>query len=887
MNAKPEGMSDADWQQGMLIQQLDSQKAAAEGQKQQTGQALTDIYNQQTAQAQESFNSMASQYNTQMKNELEYAGVLHERMKKYLPQQMAAQGMGKMGIAQTAGANAVAKHMSNRNAIIGQNQASLNELSRTHGERQAALDTEYKSGMLGAEQAYNDTINQLNSQQYQNELKLFGMTQEEVKAEQDQYYAAGISGIKEAKTREDALALAEQMKPYVSEAQYQSLVTEANNRGNVLDGIVEEETEASQDKAATQLNSLFANGVSSAKLTETLNSMISAGTIPESDRAYWESLIAAKKAAEDEEATGKATTQQTQAAAEAENLLLQATTAEQRANVLATYKGAVSDAQYRYLESLVGIADGNQSAADTQAGQQKASEQLSLLFANGVDSATLQTTLNSMITAGTIPESDRTYWESLIAAKAKAEAEEAEGKVTQEQMQAAAEAENLILQATTAEQRANVLATYKGAVSDSQYRYLESLAGIADGNQSAADTQAGFDSANADLTTLYSAGASSADLRTMFDSLKEAGKIPADREAYWNAMISLRKKAEDEEAAGKASADQKEMADWGMLLMGDAMTPESRLEILNGMAAWLATGKITQTQYDMAKQYYGVLEGNEAYLEDLESQEKMDAEHAALVDDIIGYIIDVAKDYGEAEAYFNEYLNGGEKFSEAEKRSIDIALKMRQNMDDDDALLKMTEEQSAAYDRCVNMMGLYDTVEGQRGVLEKFKDQLAPEVYEEFKMVLDILAEDPETKATEEEQAREDDAKAKGYGSAAEYDQAVLEGKEYIEYHGAQYKINGEVISVDDMSAKEKQEFTQKLKESGFTNPYGKDIPNGITVKMPKKVAGPIGIEYNAIYVFYNGGWYPAEKVADAPEITPIGQASGAGVLDAIGNRYH
>ena len=143
LNAKPEGMSDVDWMQGTMLQQFEGNKGAAAEQKAQTGQQLTDIYKQQTSAAQQSFNSMANQYNTQMKGELEYAGVLHERMKKYLPQQMRAAGMGNMGIAQPAGANAAARHMSTRAGIIGQNQASMNELYRTHGERQAAIDAEY------------------------------------------------------------------------------------------------------------------------------------------------------------------------------------------------------------------------------------------------------------------------------------------------------------------------------------------------------------------------------------------------------------------------------------------------------------------------------------------------------------------------------------------------------------------------------------------------------------------------------------------------------------------------------------------------------------------------------------------------------------------------
>ena len=198
----------------------------------------------------------------------------------------------------------------------------------------------------------------------------------------------------------------------------------------------------------------------------------------------------------------------------------------------------------------------------------------------------------------------------------------------------------------------------------------------------------------------------------------------------------------------------------------------------------------------------------------------------------------------------------------------------------------MTEAQSKAYDRCFNMMGLYDTVEGQRKALEMYKDDLAPDVYEEFKAVLDVLAENPETQAAEKEAAREKEAAAKGYGSAAEYDAAVLEGKEYVEYEGASYKVNGEAVSSDGMVIKDKG-FLEALKAKGFNNPYDKKIPNGTTLTFKIKpiedgkftwqdvvaivgagfgVAGIGGaltaelINYNMTLTYYNGEWYPTKK---------------------------
>lgn len=680
LNAKPEGMSDVDWTQGRMIQQFEGNKGAAAAQKAQTGQQLTDIYNQQTSAAQASYDSLAKQYQTQMKGELEYAGVLHERMKKYLPQQMAAQGMGGMGITQTAGANAVAKHMGNRNAIIGQNQAAMNELSRNHGERQAAIDTEYKSGMMAADATYNDRMAELSDQLYTDEMALFGQTVKEKEDEQAEYYAAGLSGIKEAKTREEALSLAEQMKPYISESQYNALVVEANNRGNVLDGVAEEEHKADVTESEARLESNIKDATSREEAREWLDAALADGTIRPESKSYFENMI--------------------------------------------TNKFNKIDAE------------------NTVAGQQKASEQLTSLFAAGANSADIRTTYDQMVKAGTITEADKPYWDS---------------------------------------------------------------------------------------------------------------------------MLSTLEKEENEKAEGLISTEQAGQADWARELLGYALDASTRAEILEECGEWLKSGKITQSQYDAIKAYAGVLDSNDDFLKAEESERKAMEEHDALVEDIVGYIVDVAGNYDSASAYYSKYVDGGEEFSDADKRSIEIALDLRKNMDAKNIELKMTEEQSKAYDSCISLMGLYDTVEGQRKVLEQYKDRLAPELYEELKVTLDVLGENPETQAVEKEAAREKDALAKGYGSAAEYDAAVLEGKEYVDFEGTQFKIIGEAIDINGMSVAEKKVYTDEIEKLGYKNPYGKDIPNGATIKVPWKKPGFMGgrVAQYKCYTYYNGEWHQSITVHD------------------------
>ena len=906
LNAKPEGMSDVDWTQGMMLQQFEGNKSAAAVQKAQTGQQLTDIYNQQTSAAQASFNSMANQYGQQMKGELEYAGVLHERMKRYLPQQMAAQGMGNMGVAQTAGANAVAKHVSNRGAIIGQHQASMNELSRNYGERQAALDTEYRRGMMAADAAYNDRVAQLDDQRYSDDMALFGQTVEEKAAEQEQYFLAGSSGIANATTREEALALAEQMKPYVSQAQYDRLVVEANNRGNVLEGIEEEEleaeyetnagllegvindqqtredatawldtyinsglipesmriqfeslidskfdksdataTEAGYDKTVASMNDLIAQGKSADALAADLQSYIDSGSIRPEDAEHFKKVITGIKEAETKVAGDDMAT-------EAKALILAETTAEGRKTTLEKYKGQISEEAYTSLSNLIDTLDRNDAASDKAAAYDKTVASMNDLIARGTTASKLEADLQSYIDSGSIRPEDAEHFKKVIES-----IKEAETKVASDDM--ATEAKALILAEKTAEGRKTTLENYKGLISEEAYTSLSNLVDTLDRNQSAEDTQAGYDQADTDLRTLYSAGASSADLQSTYDALAAAGKIEPGREQFWKSMISLRKKEETDLNDGKISAEQKENSDFALTILGEAIDPESRAEIMAGCATWLEQGMITQTQYDMAKAYCKVLDGNAEYLDRLEDESQAEQDHQISYENTLTYIAFAAVDYDDAWRYAVERRN---EFSDTEWESIEIQLAARKKADDDANLANQSAEQAEAESRFVKQMSLYassaDATAKISALLESYKERLHPDVYDAWRMYIDDLADDPNQQLVEkqQEQANEQtqkelDAINKGYGSAAEYDAAVLAGQEPVEYEGMEYLLSDKQINVSESAYKEIIE--SNLKSSGYEGIFDKSIKNGTTVTFAGLNKEDVCLTY------YNGAWYASK----------------------------
>jgi signal recognition particle GTPase len=346
----------------------------------------------------------------------------------------------------------------------------------------------------------------------------------------------------------------------------------------------------------------------------------------------------------------------------------------------------------------------------------------------------------------------------------------------------------------------------------------------------------------------------------------KAGTITEADKPYWDSMLSTLEKEENEKAEGLISTEQAGQADWARELLGYALDASTRAEILEECGEWLKSGKSTQSQYDAIKAYAGVLDSNDDFLKAEESERKAMEEHDALVEDIVGYIVDVAGNYDSASAYYSKYVDGGEEFSDADKRSIEIALDLRKNMDAKNIELKMTEEQSKAYDSCISLMGLYDTVEGQRKVLEQYKDRLAPELYEELKVALDVLGENPETQAVEKEAAREKDAKAKGYANHEEMVADIISGNATVEHDGKTFRLKDKPLvqygnGTNGMGNNfELGKITEELKKQGYQRWNDVNIEDGMAITIHYDFMDGVLFKKSDTFFYYNGAWYPAKE---------------------------
>lgn len=142
---------------------------------------------------------------------------------------------------------------------------------------------------------------------------------------------------------------------------------------------------------------------------------------------------------------------------------------------------------------------------------------------------------------------------------------------------------------------------------------------------------------------------------------------------------------------------------------------------------------------------------------------------------------------------------------------------------------------------------------------------------------------------------KEDQEKFKQEEQQAETDKKILEGKEYVEANGNQYKIKSQ-LTAEANEISRNNDFKKQLQEKfGTTNPYDAKIPNGTTLEIKCAdngsndfnfwediASGPITtinkvlsgnlasafygnidswFNWNTRYVtYYNGEWYLSEK---------------------------
>ena len=96
--------------------------------------------------------------------------------------------------------------------------------------------------------------------------------------------------------------------------------------------------------------------------------------------------------------------------------------------------------------------------------------------------------------------------------------------------------------------------------------------------------------------------------------------------------------------------------------------------------------------------------------------------------------------------------------------------------------------------------------------------------------------------------------KADAEAKQAETDKRILEGKEYVQANGSEYKIKSQ-LGENANEIKKNRDFTEQLNKAGFTNPYDSRIPNGTTFEIKCSDNGENTFDYKDFGLFDVTDW--------------------------------
>ena len=161
--------------------------------------------------------------------------------------------------------------------------------------------------------------------------------------------------------------------------------------------------------------------------------------------------------------------------------------------------------------------------------------------------------------------------------------------------------------------------------------------------------------------------------------------------------------------------------------------------------------------------------------------------------------------------------------------------------------------------------------------LEENKGSLGEQLYDFYKKQIDNIE-------VYSEQAQKDDGTAKQEEQQKEEDKQIITGNDSIEYNGKYYRLDSQLDKGANQIVRN-NDFKDKLKELGYSDPFDKNIPNGTTIKSNVDNKGandfnwwddvgafllsPLGAgawdswgNWNEITMtYYNGNWYLSSEV--------------------------
>lgn len=201
------GMSDVDWAIGQNLYN-----------SYLTGRNLEDSYNSNRAEVESRYGSAIESLDTSKRNAQQSASITLDKLKKYLPTQIKAQGLGGLGVSESS----MLQAYTNYNNAMG-------EIEGNYNANKSTLDANQNTTLSELQRAYQDSKTNLDISAGEQSQNIFDKYYQADKNAKDATFGDAYSTIagSTSTSADELLKYVEQFKGKVSKEQYNTLQQQA------------------------------------------------------------------------------------------------------------------------------------------------------------------------------------------------------------------------------------------------------------------------------------------------------------------------------------------------------------------------------------------------------------------------------------------------------------------------------------------------------------------------------------------------------------------------------------------------------------------------------------------------------------------------------------
>ena len=295
--SRGQGMSDVDWAIGSnlynsyltgqnLENSYNSSKSEVENNYAAQSEALKNIYEQSASRLdelyqaeieklQQNYGMSVDSLDTSKRNSQQAASITLDKLKKYLPTQIKAQGLGGLGVSESSMLQAYNEYNNRMGEIEGSYNANRASLDASYNDSKSALDTTRSSGVSDASLEYqknqsaldtnrNSALSELERAYLENKTNLgvvageqsqniFDKYLADYKAEQSELYNQALYALESSgySTEEELTSFLNQYRGVLNNENLQTL--EQTAKGIVAQNAEQKRLEAEQKAEADRL----------------------------------------------------------------------------------------------------------------------------------------------------------------------------------------------------------------------------------------------------------------------------------------------------------------------------------------------------------------------------------------------------------------------------------------------------------------------------------------------------------------------------------------------------------------------------------------------------------------------------------------------------------